>query len=74
MCCGAFALAANVIGLILGFVSLSRIKNEAGRYNGRGLAIAGHAVNGMLLILNIVLVVFFFGLMGIGLLAGAASP
>ncbi len=73
-CCGAFALAANLVGLILGFVSMSRIKNEPARYSGRGLAIAGLAVNGAFLVLNIVLMVFVFGMVGLGMLAGAAGP
>ena len=74
MCCGFFALAANLVGLILGFVSMSRIKNEPQRFQGRGLAIAGLAVNGGLLLLNVILTVFVFGLMGIGMLAGAGGP
>lgn len=72
-CCGGLALAANLIGLILGFLSLSKIKGEPARYAGRGLAIAGLVVNGLFLILNVVLMIFVFGLMGLGILAGAAS-
>ncbi len=73
-CCGAFALVANLIGLILGFVSLNRIKSLPNRYTGRGMAIAGAVANGILLLLNIILMVFVFGMMGLGILAGLSGP
>ncbi len=69
-CCGPVALAANAVGLVLGFVSMSRCNNEPERYQGKGLAIGALVVNALFLILNVVLIVFVFGLMGIGMLSG----
>lgn len=67
-CCGFFALAFNLVGTVLGFVSLTRVNSQPERYSGKGIAIAALAVNGIFLILNIVLIVFFFGIMGVGML------
>ena len=69
-CCGPVALAANIVGLVLGFVSINRCNNEPQRYQGKGLAIAALVINALFLILNLVMIEFFFGLMGVGLLSG----
>lgn len=68
-CCGAFSLVANVVGLVLGFVSLSRVNSAPERYQGRGLAIGAIIANGLMLLANVVMMIFFFGLMGIGLMS-----
>ena len=40
--CGYFTLGlGNIVGLVLGFVALSEIKNSNGQLSGRGLAISG---------------------------------
>jgi hypothetical protein len=69
-CCGLLSLAANIVGLVLGFVSLMRVNKEPERYTGKPLAIAALVVNGVLLLLAVIMVIFFFGMMGIGILAG----
>lgn len=70
-CCSAFALVFNIAGLVLGFVSLSRVNSQPGRYtSGKGIAIAALVVNALFLILNVVLIIFVFGIMGLGILAG----
>jgi hypothetical protein len=69
-CCGLFSLALTVVGVILGFVSLGRFNREPGRYTGKPLAIAGLVVNGLFLVVNVVLMIFFVGIMGIGILSG----
>jgi hypothetical protein len=69
-CCGPASLAASVIGLIFGFVSLGRLSREPERYTGKPLAIAGLAINGLVTLVNAVLMIFFFGLMGFGMLSG----
>lgn len=68
-CCSVFALVFNLAGIVLGFVALSRVSSQPGRYSsGKGIAIAALVVNGLFLILNIVLVIFVFGIMGLGIL------
>lgn len=69
-CCGPASLAVTLVGLILGFVSLGRLNREPQRFTGKGLAIAGLAINGVLTLVNIVAMIFFFGLMGVGILSG----
>lgn len=69
-CCGPASLAASVIGLIFGFVSLGRFSREPERYTGKPLAIAGLVINALVTLVNVVLMIFFFGMMGIGILGG----
>lgn len=47
--CGITAL----VGLILGMVSLGRINRSGGRLRGRGLALAGVCVSGVMLLLSV---------------------
>jgi len=67
MCCGAFSLVLNLLGFGLAFVALGRSK--AGQGN-RGIAIAALVVNSILLLLNLTLLVFTFGIMGFGIFSG----
>lgn len=69
-CCSVFALVFNIAGLVLGFVSYSRVSSQPERYSGKGIAIAALVVNGIFLLLNIALIVFVFGIMGLGMLSG----
>lgn len=69
-CCGPASLVATIVGLVLGFVSLSRLKNQPDRYSGKPLAIAGLAINGVFTVVNVIAMVVLVGMMGFGILAG----
>ncbi|MBK8995310.1 MAG: hypothetical protein IPM35_06070 [Myxococcales bacterium] len=70
LCCGGLSLVLNLVGLGLGVASLARVRAAPDRYGSRAVAIAALVVNGVLLLLNVVLMLFVFGLMGFGLLTG----
>lgn len=64
----AFIPSLNgIIGLILGIVGMNQTKD--GRYSGRGLAIAGTILNGLLLVVW----VFVFLLFGAAILSAIAQ-
>lgn len=69
-CCGGFSVALNLVGLALAFTSLTRIRSAPDRYGSRGVAIAALIVNGVFLLLNAALILFVFGMMGVGILTG----
>lgn len=48
-----------LVGLILGFVSLSQIRSSNGRLSGRGLAIAGICLSAVFLLFTIAALLFF---------------
>jgi hypothetical protein len=68
LCCGGFSLVLNLVGLGLGFTSLTRVRAAPDRYGSRAVAIAALIVNGLLLLLNVLMILFVFGMMGIGIL------
>lgn len=69
-CCGLLSLGVSIVGVVLGIASLSRLKSEPLRYTGKPLAIAGLAINAIIVIVTLLLMVFMFGIMGIGALSG----
>jgi hypothetical protein len=70
LCCGGLSLVLNLVGFGLGVASLGRVRSSPDRYGSRAVAIAALVVNGVLLLLNVVLMLFVFGMMGFGLLSG----
>ncbi|MBI3201955.1 MAG: hypothetical protein HYZ29_10460 [Myxococcales bacterium] len=66
LCCGGLSLVLNLVGLGLGVAGLARSR---GGGQGRAVAIAAVVVNGLLLLLNVLAIVFVFGVMGFGLLS-----
>jgi hypothetical protein len=69
-CCGLASLAATLVGLILGFVSLGRVNREPERYSSKGLTIAALAINAVLTLMALVMTIFVVGMMGFGILSG----
>ena len=69
-CCGPASLVATIAGLVLGFVSLARLNKEPERYTGKPLAITALVLNAVFTLGNVVLLVFFVGIMGVGILSG----
>lgn len=71
-CCGAFGMivnvALNLTGVVLALVALNRAKSRPDQ--SKGIPIAGLIVNGLLLLLSIGLIVFFVGVVGVGVLSG----
>jgi len=62
--CGYFTLGlGNIVGLVLGFVALSKITNSNGQLSGRGLAIGGIIIS--IIVLSILAIAFFLGVFGI---------
>ena len=70
-CCGVFGMVLNLVlnltGIVLALVALSRAKSRPGQ--SKAIPIAGLVINGLLLLLSIGLIVFFVGIMGVGLLS-----
>jgi prepilin-type processing-associated H-X9-DG protein len=56
-----------IVGLILGFVALSKIKKSGGQMTGRGLAIAAIVISALMLLVFVALAIM-------GLVAGMALP
>ncbi|MBN1390367.1 MAG: DUF4190 domain-containing protein [Candidatus Thermoplasmatota archaeon] len=61
---GFFVPYAPIVGIILGFVALGRIREAPGRYEGQGLAKAGIAIGfviiGLKMLVSLILLVLFF--------------
>lgn len=56
---GIFVPYAPLVGIILGFVALSRIKEDPLRYEGRGLAKAGIAIGFVIIGLKVIFFVIY---------------
>ncbi len=60
-CCSLFTFIGAPIAIVLGLVSLSRIKNNP-NLEGRGMAIAGIVMSGLALLLYIAMFAFGIGM------------
>ena len=69
LCCGGLSIVLNLVGLGLGVAALARGRS-AERQGSRAVAMAAVIVNGLLLLLSVVAMLFFFGMMGFGILSG----
>lgn len=52
-CCGFFGLPLAILGVVLGFVSISQINASGGQIGGKNLAIAGMICGGTALFIDI---------------------
>lgn len=60
-CCGFFSLPLSIGAIVLGILSVLRINKEPHRFKGKGIAIAGIVLGGLIVVLMIVGIVFGIG-------------
>jgi uncharacterized membrane protein len=60
---GALFLFAPVVAIILGIVSLNKIKKMPSKLKGRGFAIAAIVIGAVEIILGVLAIIFFVGAM-----------
>jgi hypothetical protein len=65
--CGILTCGLSaIVGLVLGITSLSAIRKSQGWLKGTGLAIAGIAVSGMILLTMLIMIAMILPLIGVG--------
>ena len=67
--CCSFGILTAPIALVLGIIALVQIKNEPGKYDGKGMAIAGIVMGGLYFAIWAFIILFY----GIAILLGGIS-
>lgn len=70
-CCQLFGFVAGILALGLGGFSMKRINDEPEKYSGKGLAIAGMVLGGLLLLLAVAWIIYIIVTVGV---SGLTSP